>query len=92
MGVNHTPILSTASPLFRDVHHSQIQHFQKAVISWEHGFSLGHLAQLAVESLNGVGCVNQPPHFLGIFEVGAEVEPVVPPGLGNPGVFLVSAF
>ena len=73
LGVDQAPILSAASPLFRDVHHSQIQHFQKAVIGWEHGFSLGHLAKLTVESLNGIGRVNQPPHFLGIFEVGAEL-------------------
>ena len=87
--MDQAPILSAASPLFRDVHHGQIQHFQKAVIGWEHGFSFGHLAKLTIEFLNGIGRVNQPPHFLGIFEVGAEIGPVVPSGLRNPGVFLV---
>ena len=68
-----------------------MQHFQQAVIGGEYEFELGHLAQLAIEFLNGVGGVNQLPHFLGIFEIGAEASPVVPPGLGNLWVFLVPA-
>lgn len=61
LGVDHTPVLPTSGPLFRDIHHGQIQHFQQAVIGGEHGFGFGHLAQLAVEALDGIGGVNQPP-------------------------------
>ena len=63
LGVDHTPVLPPAGPLLRDIHHGQIQHFQQAVIGGKHGFGFGHLAQLAVETLNGVGGVNQPPHL-----------------------------
>lgn len=45
--------------------------------------------QLAIEALDGVGGADQPPHLLRILEIGADVGPVVPPGLGDFGVFLV---
>ena len=32
LGINHAPVLSAAGPIFRDVDHCQIQHFEKAVI------------------------------------------------------------
>ena len=76
--VDHTPVLPPAGPLLRDVHHGQIQHFQQAVVGGEHGFGFGHLAQLAVEALDGIGGVNQPPHLLRVLEIGAQVCPVVP--------------
>ena len=91
LGVNQAPILSPSSPFFRNVHHGQIQHFQQAVISGKHRFGLGHLAQLAVETLNGVGGVDQPAYLLGILEVATEIGPVGTPGLGDCRVFLVSA-
>ena len=50
--MDHAPALPPAGPLFGNVHHGQIQHFQQAVISGEYGFGLGHLAQLAVEALD----------------------------------------
>ena len=86
--MDHAPALPPAGPLFGNIHHGQIQHFQQAVIGGEYGFGLGHLAQLAVEALNGIGGIDQPPDLLGVLEVGAQVGPVVPPGLGNFGVFL----
>lgn len=92
LGVDHTPVLPPAGPLFRDVHHGQVQHFQQAVVGGEHGFGFGHLAQLAVETLNGVGSVNQPPHLLRVLEIGAQVCPVVPLGLGDFRIFSVPVF
>ena len=77
--MNHAPILPPASPLFRDVHHRQIQHFKQAVIRRKDGFRLGHFAELPVEPLNGVGGVDPPPHLLRVLEVGAEIGPVFPP-------------
>ena len=32
LGVDDTPVLTAPSPLFRDVHHGQIQHLEQAVI------------------------------------------------------------
>lgn len=65
LGVDQAPVLPPSSPLFRNIHHGQIQHFQQAVIGGKDGLGLGHLAQLAVETLNGVGGVDQPAHLLG---------------------------
>ena len=89
LGVDHTPVLPPAGPLLRDVHHGQIQHFQQAVVGGEHGFGFCHLAQLAVEALDGIGGVNQPPHLLRVLEIGAQVCPVVPPGPGDFRIFPV---
>ena len=49
--MNHAPALPPAGPLFGNIHHGQIQHFQQAVIGGEYGFGLDHLAQLAVKAL-----------------------------------------
>ena len=54
LGVDQTPVLAASGPFFGNVHHGQIQHFQQAVIGGEHGFGFGHLAQLAVEALDGL--------------------------------------
>ena len=50
LGVDQAPVLPPSGPLFRNIHHSQIQHFQQTVIGGKDGLGLGHLAQLAVES------------------------------------------
>lgn len=85
----HAPVAASTGPLFRDIYHSQIQHFQQAVIGGENRFGLGHLAQLAVEPLNGVGGIDQPLDLLGILEIGARIGPVGSPGLGYLRIFLV---
>ena len=90
LGVDHTPVLAPAGPFFRNIHHGQIQHFQQAVIGGKDRFGLGHLAQLAVEALNGVGGVDQPPNLLRVLEIGAQVCPIGSPGLGDFRIFLVS--
>ena len=51
LSVDQAPVLSPSGPLFRNIHHGQVQHFQQAVIGGKDGFSLGHLAQLTVEAL-----------------------------------------
>ena len=89
--MNHAPILASARPFLGNLRHGQVQHFQQAVIGRKHQFGLGHVPQLAVKALNGIGGVDQPAHLLGILEVGAEIGPVGPPGLGDFRVFLVPA-
>lgn len=86
------PILPPSGSLPGNVHHSQIQHLEEAVVRREYGFRLGHLPKLPDKTLNGIGGVDQPPQFLGILEVGAEVGSVIPPGLGDFGVFLILPF
>ena len=45
------PVLSVAGPLFRDVDHRQIQHFEKTAIGRKHGFRLGYLPELLKPSI-----------------------------------------
>ena len=91
LSVDHAPVLPSASPFLRDIHHGQIEHFQQAVIRGKHGFCLGHFPELAVEALDGVGRIDQAANLLGVLEIGAEIRPVIPPGLRDFGVFLVPA-
>ena len=84
------PILPPAGPFFRNIHHRQIQHLEQAVISRKDRFCLRHLAELPVEALNGIGGIDEPTHLLRVLEVGAEIRPVVPPGLCNLGMAVIS--
>lgn len=62
--MDDAPILTPPSPFFGNLHHSQVQHFQQAVIGRKNGLGLGHLTKLAVKALNGVGGIDQPPNLL----------------------------
>ena len=64
---------------FRNIHHSQIWHFQQAIIGGKDACGLSHLAQLAVETINDIGGIDQPTHLLGVLEIGAEIGPIGPP-------------
>ena len=87
--MNQAPVLSPSGPFLRNIHHGQIQHFQQTVIGRKYRFCLGHLAQLAVKALNGVGGVDQSSYLLRVFEICAQIGLIGPPGLGNFRVFLV---
>ena len=80
LGVDDGPVLPTAGPFLRDVQHGQIQHFQQAVIRRENSLGFGHLAELAVEALDSVGRIDQPPEFFRELEIGAQIGPVLPSG------------
>ena len=67
--MNNAPILAFICPLPGDVHHHQIKHFQQTFIGREYGFRLSNLAQLAVESLYGVGGINQCLYLLRILKI-----------------------
>lgn len=84
--------LPMSGPLFRDIHHGQVQHFQQAVIGRKYRFRLGYLAQLPVEPFNCVGGIDQPADFLRIFEIGAQIPPVGQPGLSDFRVFPLLSF
>jgi len=64
-----SPILSPSGPFFSDIHHCQVQHFQEAVIRGEYRLAFGHFAELAIESFDSIGGVDQCflqvkiPHF-----------------------------
>ena len=74
-----SPILPVSRPFLGDIYHSQIQHFQKTVVRRKYSLGFGDLSKLTVEPFNGIGRIYKCPDFKGIFEVGAQVYPVVFP-------------
>lgn len=84
------PILSVTCPLFRNIHHRQIQHFQQTVVCQENALGFCDLPQLPIKTFNRVRGIDQTADFLRIFEVGTEVGPVFPPRLCDLGIFVVS--
>ena len=58
LGVDDAPILAPACPFPGNVHHGQVQHFQQTVVRGKNGLGFGHLSQLAVKDLNGVGGID----------------------------------
>lgn len=83
LSVNNAPILPPAGPLFRNIHHCQIQHFKQTVIGRKHRFWLSYLPELTVEALNGVSGIDESPDLLRVLEIGAEIRPILTPGLRN---------
>ena len=81
LSVDAAPVLTAASPFFRDVLHSQIKHFEKAVISGKYGLCLSHFLQLPVEAFYGIGRIDQLSELLWELEICAEIRPVFVPGL-----------
>ena len=81
LSVDSTPVLTATGPLFRNVLHSQIQHFEKAVISGKYRLCLSYFFQLTVEAFYGIGCIDQLSELLWELEVSAEIWPVFVPGL-----------
>ena len=71
LSVDYTPILAPARPFLGNVHHGQVQHLQQAVVRGKNRLGFGHLPELAIKALNGVGGIDQPPDFLGELEIGA---------------------
>lgn len=81
LSVDAAPVLTATGPLFRDVLHSQIQHFEKAVISRKHGLCLSYFLELTVKAFYGIGRIDQLSQFLRKLEICAEIRPVFVPGL-----------
>ena len=80
------PILLTTRPLFRNIHHRQIQHFQQTVVCRKDALGFCDLPQLPVKAFDRVRGIDQTADFLRIFEVGTEVGPVFPPRLCDFGI------
>ena len=51
-----------ARPLFRDVHHRRIQHFQQRIVGRKNSLGFGHFPKSEVGVLNGVGEPGQTIH------------------------------
>lgn len=71
--MNLSPILTMASPFFRNIYHSKIQHFQKTFIGRKYGFGFCDLPALTVKSLHGIRGIDQMTDRFRIFEIGREI-------------------
>ena len=67
--MNLPPILPVSSPFFRDIHHGQIQHFQKTVIRRKYRFRFSDLSELTIKSFGGIGSIDQTPNRFRILEI-----------------------
>ena len=83
LGVDHAPIHAPARPFLRNIHHRQIQHFQKAVVCREYRFRFGHLSELAVEAFDGIRGINQSADGVGKLEIRAQICRVYPKNCVN---------
>lgn len=61
------PILDGHRPFVRYMHCNQIELLQKGIVADKRALGFCDLPQLAVEILNGVRGVDNPPYLLGIF-------------------------
>lgn len=71
------PILSVICPFFRNIYHSQIQHFQEAVIRGKYSLAFCDFPELTVKSPDGICGVDQTTDNIRIFEIGRQIRPVV---------------
>ena len=72
--MNDAPILTSTGPFFGDIHHCQIQ-------------NLRNFTELTVKVFNGIGRVDKRSDLLWVLEIGAQIGPVIPPGLSYFRVF-----
>ena len=87
--MDSAPVLPPPRPLFCNIHHRQIQHFQQTVVCRENALGLCDLPQLPIKAFDRVRGIDQTADFLRILEVSTEVGSVFPPRLCNLGIFAV---
>ena len=86
--VDQVPVLASFCPFLGNIHHGQIKHLEQAVVRWKNGLGFCHFSELTIKAFNSVCSINQPAHFLRVFEIGTEIRPIISPGLRNFGYFL----
>lgn len=57
------PVLPPTRPLFRNIHHREIQHFQQTVVCRENALGFYNLPQLPVKALDRVRGIDQTADF-----------------------------
>ena len=60
------PVLDRHRPLFRGLLDGQVHHFQRRAVAGENAAVVDGLANHAVERLDGVGRVDDPPDVRGV--------------------------
>lgn len=73
---NAAPVSNGHSPLTADLLNGQIDGFTHSIVCWVDGLGFCIFVQHPMEPLHGVCCVDKHPHFLRVFETGAELRPV----------------
>lgn len=85
--MNLSPILAMPGPFLRNIHHSQIQHFQLTVIRRKNGLGFGHFPRLLVKSFDCVRRIDQAASRFQILKISVQIYPVIPPGFCNLRLF-----
>ena len=85
--MNDAPILTSTGPFFGDIHHCQIQNLQKAVVGRKNSLCLRNFTELTVKVFNGIGRVDKRSDLLWVLKIGAQIWPIIPPGLSYFRVF-----
>jgi len=78
--MNLPPILSAPGPFSRDIHGCEIEHFEQAVITGEHGFAFGYFPELPIKAFDGIRRVDELPDFARVLEIGGQLRPIIAPG------------
>ena len=87
--MDHTPILPTTGPFFRNIHRCKIEHFQQAFVARKNSFIFCYLTQLSVKGFDRIRCVNQASDRFRILEIGRKKRPVIVPGFIDFWIFIV---
>ncbi len=77
--MNLPPVLAMACPLFRDIHHCHVQHFQKTAVRWEYHFGFGHFPKLAIKAFYRIYGINEMADGFRILEISGKICPVIFP-------------
>ena len=84
-----SPVRHGHIPFSGNVSRSKIEDFFKRRFGFEHLPGLRGLADLTIESFNGVGGVDDFSQIRGILEVGREIAPILTPASHADGVGLL---
>lgn len=69
LGVNLAPILAATGPFLGYVDHGQAQDFQEAIVSGENRLAFCDFSELAIESFNGIGGIDQFSDLFRVFKI-----------------------
>ena len=83
LGGRQFPSNRRIRPFFGDVAQDQINQLSGSLIAWKMASGFKHLAQLHVQTFDGVGGVNHLSDFVGVSEKGDDLVPYSAPALSD---------
>lgn len=83
------PIFDRSTPSLCNIIHRQIHQFEHRVLIRENSLGFNHLAQRAIERLNGIRGMDCPPNIHRIIKQWDDIFPMAHPNLANRWIQLV---